>query len=424
MFLQRIALYCLIGSTIAVRAGDLPEAVFPAGVGVNIHFVTGHQKDLDLISAAGFKWIRMDFDWAQIERKTNEFDWSAYDELTANLEKRGMRAIYILDYSNPLYEEKVVSTNPLTHQSQTDIASPQRPESVTAFGRWAAAAATHFRGKPILWEIWNEPNISFWKPKPNARQYADLALATCKAIREANPKAGIIGPACSTFDWPFLQRFLESGVLQYLDAVSVHPYRPPNRSPETAAVDYQKLRELIEQLGNDDHQKKVPIVCGEWGYSSHQGGVSPETQAAFIARQQLSNLLNGVPLSIWYDWMNDGPDPRENEHNFGTMTHDLQPKPAYVAIRTLTRALSGCRILRRIELGEQDYVLVCVDSSGGCKLAAWTTAEPHTVSFDLPYASAQLIAAVNSDGTNYIPKRENDRLVMDLSAAPKYVMMR
>jgi len=424
MFLQRIALCCLIASTITVRAGELPEAVFPAGVGVNIHFITGHQRDLDLISAAGFKWIRMDFDWAQIERQTNEFDWSAYEELTANLEKRGMHAIYILDYSNPLYEEKAVSTNPLTHQSQTDIASPQHPESIAAFGRWAAAAATHFRGKPILWEIWNEPNISFWKPKPNARQYADLALATCKAIRGANPKAGIIGPACSTFDWPFLQRFLESGVLQYLDAVSVHPYRPPNRSPETAAADYQKLRGLIERLGNDDRQKKVPIVCGEWGYSSHQGGVSPETQAAFIARQQLSNLLCGVPLSIWYDWMNDGPDPKENEHNFGTMTHDLQLKPAYVAIRTLTHALAGCRILRRLDLGEQDYVLVCVDSSGGCKLAAWTTAATHTVSFDLPYASAQLIASVNSDGTNYVPKRENDRLVMELSAAPKYIMMR
>ena len=38
-----------------------------------------------------------------------------------------------------------------------------------------------------------------------------------------------------------------------------------------------------------------------WGYSSNTKGVSLAQQADFIARQQLSNLLNGVPLSIWYD---------------------------------------------------------------------------------------------------------------------------
>ena len=67
-------------------------SVLPAGVGVNIHFVKGHEHDLDLIAAAGFKFVRMDFTWAGIERKQGDYDWSGYDELTANLEKRGLRA--------------------------------------------------------------------------------------------------------------------------------------------------------------------------------------------------------------------------------------------------------------------------------------------------------------------------------------------
>ncbi len=422
MFLQRIALLCLLGS--AVCAGELPETVLPAGVGVNIHFVTGHEQDLDLISAAGFRWVRMDFGWAQTERKTNEFNWSDYDTLTANLEKRGMHAIYILDYSNPLYEEQAESINPLTHQSQSDIASPQHPESIAAFAHWAAAAAKHFRGKPILWEIWNEPNITFWKPKPNARQYADLALAACRAVREADPRAGIIGPACSTFDWPFLKTVLESGMLEYLDAVSVHPYRGPKQPPETAAADYQKLRELIASCGHDERQRKVPIVCGEWGYSSHERGVSPETQAAFLARQQLSNLLDGVPLSIWYDWKNDGSDPKENEHNFGTVGPDLKPKPAYAAIQALTRELAGYRIKERFNLGEDDYVLDCEDSSGSHKLAAWTTGDSHTITINLPYKGAAAITAINGDGANYTPKREGDHLSLELSSMPKYITLK
>ena len=37
----------------------------------------------------------------------------------------------------------------------------------------------------------------------------------------------------------------------------------------------------------------------------------PRLQELATFTQQLANLLNNVPLSIWYDWKNDGPDPRE-----------------------------------------------------------------------------------------------------------------
>jgi len=47
-----------------------------------------------------------------------------------------------------------------------------------------------------------------------------------------NQHAVILGPACSTFDWPFLEAFLKSGVLKYLDGVSVHPYREAAKGPE------------------------------------------------------------------------------------------------------------------------------------------------------------------------------------------------
>src|SRR5512141_1548149 len=114
-------------ASFACAAAEIPAPVIPAGVGVNIHFVTGHEKDLDLIVSAGFKFVRMDFGWGGTERKKGEYDWSGYEELQAHLEQRGLRPIYILDYSNGLYEE--------------GNASPQHPETVAAYARWAAAAA-------------------------------------------------------------------------------------------------------------------------------------------------------------------------------------------------------------------------------------------------------------------------------------------
>ncbi|MBI4663611.1 MAG: cellulase family glycosylhydrolase [Verrucomicrobia bacterium] len=402
-------------------ASDLPPLVLPQGVGVNIHFTRGHEQDLDLIAAAGFKFIRMDFGWAGIERTSGVYDWSAYDELTANLEKRGLRALYILDYSNPRYEETVVSKNPVTGREQKDTASPQHPESVAAFARWAATAAKRYQGRRIVWEIWNEPNISFWKPKPNVEQYNALALATCKAIREADPNATIVAPATSGFPWEFLEGFFKCGVLEYLDAVSVHPYRNYSKAPESAAEDYQRLRGLIAHHAPSSAKRNMPILSGEWGYASHAKGVPLETQAAFIARQQLANLLSGVPLSIWYDWKNDGADPNEREHNFGTMTHDLKPKPAYLVLQTLTRELSGCRIVRRLKVGsEHDFVLLLTNSAGAQKLAAWTTGESHVVAVDAGVSASNQVTAVRGSGEKFEPKIEQSRLQIELTPLPAY----
>jgi hypothetical protein len=413
---------CLL--PLAGRAGEIPAPVLPEGVGVNIHFVTGHEQDLDMIAAEGFKFVRMDFHWGAIERWKGEYDWSGYEALLANLEKRGLRAIFILDYSHPLYEETVTSPNPLTGQPHKTTASPQHPASVAAFARWAAASAKHFQGRHLLWEIWNEPNGNFWSPKPDAQQYTTLALATCKAIRETDPRATIIGPASATFPWKFLETFLKSGVLEYLDAVSVHPYRDAHKPPETAAGDYQKLRALIERYAPSAKRGGIPILSGEWGYSTHKGGVSLETQAAFAARQQLANLLNGVPLSIWYDWKNDGPDPNENEHNFGTVLPDLQPKPAYVAIQTLTRELSGYRIARRISLpSDEDYVLLCVNPAGGQKLAAWTLGAAHEVSLAISLPGTSTLAAANMSGGRFAARVDAGHLLLALRSAPQYVTL-
>ncbi len=399
------SLPCIV--SLACAAAEIPAPVIPAGVGVNIHFVTGHEKDLDLIAAAGFKFVRMDFGWGGIERKKGEYDWSGYEKLQANLEQRGIRALYILDYSNGLYEE--------------NNASPQHPESVAAYARWAAAAAKQFKGRHVIWEIWNEPNISFWKPKPDVQQYTTLCLAACKAIRQADPRATIIGPASSEFPWPFFESLFSAGALDLLDAVSVHPYRPYNQGPETAAADYQRLRELIRRYA-PPAKKNMPILSGEWGYATHDKGVPLETQAAFAVRQQLSNLLEGVPLSIWYDWKNDGTDASEREHNFGTVLPDLTPKPSYKAIQTLTEELSGFRILRRLPLeNDKDYVLLCADTKGMQKLAAWTTGDAHAATVQIRNPREKVLRIISGTGPGFPQKLEKGSLTLQLGAAPQYV---
>ena len=91
-----------------------------------------------------------------------------------------------------------------------------------------------------------------------------------------------MGPATSDFDLPFMEPFLKSGVLEYWDAVCVHPYRL--NPPETGASEYRQIHELIDRCAPPVRKVEISILSGEWGYSSDGQDVSPERQAAYLVR--------------------------------------------------------------------------------------------------------------------------------------------
>ena len=353
-----LALVVLFALLTAAAAAELPGPAVPDGLGVNIHFTGAPARDLKMIQAAGFKFIRMDFTWAAIEKEKGVYDFAPYDQLTDALAQRGIRALYILDYNNPLYEPEL---------------SVRTEEGRVAFARFAAAAAKRYAGRGIIWELWNEPNIKgFWKPEPHVNDYMALAKAVLPAVRRADPHAVCIAPATSGMAFEFLEACFRQGLLELVDAVSVHPYR--GAPPETAAGDYARLREMIARYR--PQRPDLPIVSGEWGYSSVWKGMDDRLQGQYLPRQFLTNLSLGIPLSIWYDWHDDGPDPKESEHHFGTVTLEYRSKPAYLAMKTLARALAGMHFVRRLASPPDDYLLLFSDGKRST-VAAWTTAEAH-----------------------------------------------
>ena len=116
----------------------------------------------------------------QIEAKKGQYDFSAYDRLLATCDQHHIRAILILDYSNKFYDNDL---------------SPNSEEGRAAFAKWAAESVKHFKGRSVLWEMYNEPNIQFWRPAPKVEDYIKLAIATGKAIKAAAPDELYIGPA-------------------------------------------------------------------------------------------------------------------------------------------------------------------------------------------------------------------------------------
>ena len=409
---------------------------FDRGLGVNIHFTDPHPGEIKMIAAAGFRWVRMDFVWAETEKARGRYDFSAYDRLLESLRPFDIGALLILDYANPIY----------------DHGAPPRTEGTRkAFADWAAAAARHFAGRRVIWEIYNEPNNKmFWKPQPDVSEYVGLALAVGRAFRTAAPNEKLIGPATG-LDWPFLEACFKAGLLDYWTAVSVHPYRQTD--PEEAANDYCRLRKMIERYrtrsgpgsprgqpawgGGSDGNKgsslassnaEIPIISSEWGYSSAWRGLSDEKQGALEAREMLTNLANDIPISIWYDWRDDGSDPNEPEQHFGLVRNAYQasrdpvfePKPAYLAAKTLTMFLDGYVYQRRLPVGsDSDYILV-FSKGNELRLAAWTTA-----------ASSHRVVVPDKEGNFRITKHNGENagtisatqegLQIELSTFPLYL---
>jgi hypothetical protein len=321
----------------------LPGPIVPTGFGVNIHFTDPAAGEMERFAEAGYRLARMDLSWGAVERTPGDYNFAAYDRLVAHLARAGARPLFILDYGNRLYDGG---------------RSPYTEAGRAAFARYAAAAAAHFRGKGVLWEIWNEPNLAqFWKPAPSADDYVRLALTTGRAVRAADPDAAILAPGSSGFPWEFFETVFRGGVLEQIDAVSVHPYR--GGPPESAADDFGRLRALIARYA-PEAMRALPIVSSEWGYSTTTaGGVSEDRQAQYLTRMWLANLAAGVNLSIFYDWRDDGNDPREREHRFGTVRRDLQPKPSFQAARALIAELNGFAYRQRIRgRGPDDWQLL------------------------------------------------------------------
>jgi hypothetical protein len=387
-------------------AAALPEWTVGSGFGVNIHF-TGDPQDLDLIRDAGFRFIRMDLSWSGVERQKGVYDFekAGYDALTAGCTSRGIRIVYILDYSNRLYEEEQ---------------SIRTEEGRKAFAAFAQAAAKRYQGKGILWEIWNEPNIKqFWSPQPGIDDYCRLVEAVAPSIKQADPTGVVVAPATSGIPFDWLEACFKKGLLGWIDVLSVHPYRP--QGPETVIEDYARLRKLIGQYAPQG--KDVPIISGEWGYSNinwDKARLSDEQQARYLVRMFLTNLHERVPVSIWYDWKNDGTDPNEREHHFGTVGRDLKPKAAYTAAKTLSSTLTGYAIEAKIDTADKRDFVFALTKGSRRAMVLWTTDADHELTLSPGGSSGTLVDML---GPSRLPSWQANQLTLTISGGPQYLLM-
>jgi xylan 1,4-beta-xylosidase len=157
--------------------------------------------------------------------------------------------------------------------------------------------------KTWLWEVWNEPDIAYWKGTPG--EFFKLYDFSVDAVLRALPEARIGGPdstgpgndRAATFLLAFLQHcaheknYANGKVGSHLDFISFHPKGSPTWQADHVQMGISRQLAAIQRgfriVAAFPEFKQTPIILGE---------SDPEGCAACSAEKNPQNLYRNGPL--------------------------------------------------------------------------------------------------------------------------------
>ena len=332
------------------------DTVADSPFGVCTHFgqLTGPDTDLasrskespevvPLLRLGGFKTHRDELTWKRNEpvRGTCVFP-DAHRHYMATCGSHGVESLIILNYNNRHYD----GGN-----------TPHTDDGLDGFADYARRIVRQYGDQLRAVEVWNEFNGSFSKgpaaKRPDA--YLKILERTYRAVKAERPDLTVVAPAAVTLPFGWLEQLFKLGALEYIDAVSVHPYsfpRQPDTRKESLSTLLLRLQDLIKKY---NHGEPKPLQLTELGWPTQRGpqGVSGLDSARYAVRSFVTSLAIGVEKVYWYTLLNTGMNRTNREHNFGLLRHPddplgaYTPKPAYVALAVLARQLTGATFVKQ-----------------------------------------------------------------------------
>ncbi|HEX2948533.1 MAG TPA: sugar-binding protein [Armatimonadota bacterium] len=342
--------------------------------GVCTHFSQGHYRQsvpwlTTTLRDMGASWIRDELYWGSIEKSKGQLALpDVYKQYLDVVKDANLQLLLVMDYGNQFYDNGN---------------APYTDEGRAAYLRYLQWTVTTLSDYCQAWEIWNEPDNNFWKPKPNPQQYAALAKAVYPAVK-ATPegkRGTVVAGVPSWFNFSFIDATLAAGLGTSLDVYSLHPYGLPG-APDLA--NFTGLTETLRKKLDENGARGRDIWYTEFGYCTMPNQYTEDRAAAYMTRLYLLALAKPyVKRLFFYDLIDDGSNPKDGEHHMGLMRVDGAPKVGYVAYNTLAHSLAQKTFLREVVHTDNVY---CEEFAGpnGKAAAAWATQGAGTLSFATP----------------------------------------
>ena len=346
---------------VAVAGSPLTyPAVSPFGINTFLNQEVEPEKrarSLDLIQAAGFRFIRQEFPWEDIEihAKGDYIDrrndpagidaWAKYDQIVQMAEERDIAVIARL--SNPPSWSRAAGD---------ELGTNAPPDNFEDFGDFAATVAERYRGRIRYYQVWNEPNGNeeWGKQDVDPEAFTRLLCLAYDRIKAADPEAVVLAGALTPTvandgrnlnDLIFLQRMYAAGAGECFDVFSAQGYGlwsgPTDQRARPTVINYAHnlfLRDLM--VRNGDAAK--PIWISEMGWNVAPEGIAPnfgrvtEEQQARFAVDAYERARAAWPWigvnSYWFfkrpaDWERD-----QAWYYFRMLEPDFTPMPVYDAV--------------------------------------------------------------------------------------------
>jgi hypothetical protein len=315
------------------------------------------EQTLSHLHDAGFKFIRQQFPWEDIEihgkgdfvdrrNDSSGIDaWEKYDNIVSLSEKYDIEIIARLD--NPPAWSRVLTDTIGTHAP---------PDSLDDYGDFVEAVVARYRGRINYFQLWNEPNIypEWGEQVVDPEAYTKLLCTGYKRAKQANPEAKIVVGALSPTvamdgrdmnDLIFLQRMYRAGAGECFDIFSAQGYGlwsgPTDQRLRPTVINYPHvllLRDVMVKYGDAD--KAVWISEAGWntvpeGMEERYGQVDEEQQARYAVqayeRAQAEWPWAGV-INYWFLKRPSDSEIDQPWYYFRLMEPDFTPTQAFNAL--------------------------------------------------------------------------------------------
>jgi hypothetical protein len=315
------------------------------------------ERALRMIHEAGFRWIRQEFPWEDIEQsargdfwdhKWNKSAWEKYDRIVELANRYGLQIIARL--GNP----------PAWSRADGDARGTfAPPDDFEDFGNFVYTIVSRYKGKVKYYQIWNEPNIyPEWGEQPvDAVGYVRLLQIAYRRAKEADPECVILSAGLAQTvetgpkdlsDLIYLQQMYDAGVKGYFDIMGVMAYGlwtgpgDHRTSPELTNFSRpQLIRDIMVRNGDADK----PLWATEVGWNAVPadfpafplyGRVSLEQQARYAVqayqRAQEEWPWMGV-LNYWFFKRATDTETDQVFYYFRMVEPDFTPLPVYEAMK-------------------------------------------------------------------------------------------
>lgn len=400
-------------------------------IGINIHVDKGMEQNHILTSYAGFGQIREGYVWFVADPEAdgvNIVTDEAYYNY-ANLEQYNVGGLFIGTYGDP---DWFTMGEPV--QSSYDVYTlPRSHESHVAYGKYILDMLDAIPNIKYV-SMWNEPTHHGFEVNP-PENYAAMIKTAYPIVKEKYPDIPLIGAGTAQADIEFIERVLQAGGGDYMDAVSIHPYDWSGGTYDLKTLERNvaDLNALFEKYTG----KKKPIIIDEMGM--HTGGAlngDPNSKAKYAEDEQAASYIKifGVTQSkhlvdglYYYDLVDDGMSQTSPEHNFGLVescfdTEGLKysAKPGFVQMAGLNKFMWDAEGIECIE-PEEGWWLCNFKKPNGENIAIVWTEPGYEANVDINLGTNEI--EVFDMYTNSLGKMTSDNGVhtIGLTRHPLYI---